>query len=197
LIVCRLVIAERGQHQARYLRHQGADLPTHDYPVTVWQSNVEHGHIRGPFISECRPRARPVQVRASHRIPVFDVAQRNVAPVAKQSSHALAARPVLRPAALAAHRACVVLELQQQIEVLLRQPVAGYPVLPVGILAGLGRLGMRVGAPVRLPLAMLAIAMQGGAWPGLRAHVVCFRGIHLPTILRPRVKNSLGQTFEN
>jgi hypothetical protein len=22
--------------------------------------------------------------------------------------------------------------------------------------------------------------MHGGAWPGLRAHVVCFRGIHLP-----------------
>ena len=89
--------------------------------------------------------------------------QCNVALVAKQSAHALAARLVLHPAALvvvvhmnelpllkrlAAHRAYVVLELQQQIEVLLPQPVAGYPVLPVGLLAGLGRLGMRVGAPV-------------------------------------------------
>ena len=37
------------------------------------------------MLSECRPRARPVQVRASHRITVFDVAQCNVASVARIS----------------------------------------------------------------------------------------------------------------
>jgi hypothetical protein len=83
---------------------------------------------------------------------VFDVAQCNVAPVAKQSAHALAARPVLHPAALvvvvhmnelplckqlAAHPAGISLDFQEQIEVILRQSVAGYPVLTVGFLAGL------------------------------------------------------------
>jgi hypothetical protein len=84
---------------------------------------------------------------------VFDVAQCNVAPVAKQSAHALAARPVLHPAALvvvvhmnelplrkqlATHPAGISLDFQEQIEVILRQSVAGYPVLPFGLLAGLG-----------------------------------------------------------
>jgi hypothetical protein len=83
---------------------------------------------------------------------MFDVAQCNVARVAKQSAHALAARPVLHPAALvvvvhmnelplckqlAAHPAGISLDFQEQIEVILRQSVAGYPVLTVGFLAGL------------------------------------------------------------
>jgi len=74
-------------------------------------------------------------------------------PVAKQSAHALAARPVLHRAApvvvvhmdelplrkqFAAHPAGISLHFQEQIEVILRQSAAGYPVLTVGFLAGLG-----------------------------------------------------------
>jgi hypothetical protein len=95
----------------------------------------------GLSCSECRPRARPVQVRASHCIPVFDVAQCNVAPVAKQSAHAIAARPVLRRAA-----PVVVVHMD---ELPLRKQLAAHPA-----------------------------------------------GIRLPTILHPRVNNSMGQTFE-
>jgi hypothetical protein len=39
---------------------------------------------------------------------------------------------------LVAHAAGVLLCLQKQVEQLLGQPVAGNPVLPVGLLAGLG-----------------------------------------------------------
>jgi hypothetical protein len=71
----------------------------------------------------------------------------------QESSDALSARSVLLLAArvimihvdelpllkrLAAHPAGVSLDLQKQIEVLLRQAVAGYPVLSVGLLSGLG-----------------------------------------------------------
>jgi hypothetical protein len=84
---------------------------------------------------------------------MFDVAQCNVARVAKQSAHAFAARSVLHRAApvvvvhmdklplrkqLAAHPAGIFLDLQEQIEVIPRQSVAGYPVLPFGLFAGLG-----------------------------------------------------------
>jgi hypothetical protein len=55
---------------------------------------------------------------------VFDVAECNVAPVAKQQ--------------IAAHPAGISLDFQEQIEVILRQSVAGYPVLPFRVLAGLG-----------------------------------------------------------
>ncbi len=73
----------------------------------------------GLSCSEYRPRARPVQVRASHRITVFDVAQCNVAPVAKQSAHALAARPVL-------HRAALVVVVHMD-ELPLREQLAAHP----------------------------------------------------------------------
>jgi hypothetical protein len=39
---------------------------------------------------------------------------------------------------LAAHPAGISLDLQEQIEVIPRQSVAGYPVLPFGLFAGLG-----------------------------------------------------------
>jgi hypothetical protein len=39
---------------------------------------------------------------------------------------------------LAAHPAGISLDFQEQIEVILRQSVARYPVLPFGFLAGLG-----------------------------------------------------------
>jgi hypothetical protein len=83
---------------------------------------------------------------------MFDVSQCNVARVAKQSAHALAARSVLQRAAsvvvvhmdelplrkqLAAHPAGISLDLQEQIEVILRQSIAGYPVLTVVFFNGL------------------------------------------------------------
>jgi len=39
----RLVVAESGEHQARYLRRPGADLPADRYPVTIRQPDIEHG----------------------------------------------------------------------------------------------------------------------------------------------------------
>jgi hypothetical protein len=95
---------------------------------------------------------RAVQVGASHPIPAFDVAQRDVASMAQESSDALSAGSVLplatrvimvhmdelpvlkRPVA---HSARLLLCSQQAIELLLSQPVASDPVLPVRLLAGL------------------------------------------------------------
>ena len=54
---------------------------------------------------------------------------------------------------LAAHAAGVLLCLQKQIEQLLGQPVARNPVLPVGLLAGLRRLAMRMVSVVQ-PVAL-------------------------------------------
>jgi two-component system, NarL family, sensor histidine kinase DevS len=42
----RLLVAERGEHQARDLRHPGPDLPAHRHPVPVGQPHVQHGHVR-------------------------------------------------------------------------------------------------------------------------------------------------------
>lgn len=72
--------------------------------------------------------------------------------MAQESPDALSTRSVLFPATrmimvhmdelpllkrLATHSAGVSLDVQKQIEVLLRQAVAGYPVLSVGLLSGL------------------------------------------------------------
>jgi hypothetical protein len=114
------------------------------------------------------PRRRAVQIGAGHRIPAFDVAERDVACMAQESSDALSARPVLPSAArvimvhvdelpcrkrFVAHRAGVVLRRQNEVELLLGEPVTRNSVLPVGFLARLPRLAMRVGARV-LPLAL-------------------------------------------
>jgi hypothetical protein len=42
----RFVIAERGEHQARDLRHRRPDLATDPHAVNIRQPDVEHGHIR-------------------------------------------------------------------------------------------------------------------------------------------------------
>jgi hypothetical protein len=42
----RLVVAERGEHEARDLGHPGPDLPAHRHPVAVRQPHVQHGHVR-------------------------------------------------------------------------------------------------------------------------------------------------------
>jgi hypothetical protein len=98
------------------------------------------------------PDGRIVQVGTSHRISAFDIAQRDVAGMAQESSDALSTRSVLPLAArmimvhvdelpllkrLAAHAAGILLRVQKQAEQLLGQPVARNPVLPVGLLAGL------------------------------------------------------------
>jgi hypothetical protein len=95
---------------------------------------------------------RAVQIGASHRISAFDVAQRDVAGMAQESSDALSARSVLPLAArvimvhvdelpllkrLMAHAAGVLLRSQQAVELLLGKPVARDSLLPVGFLAGL------------------------------------------------------------
>src|ERR1700733_794349 len=86
----------------------------------------------------------------------------------QESSDALSARSVLQPAALVvmvyvdelpllkrlvAHAACVLLCLQKHVERLPGQPVARNPVLPVGLLAGLRGLAMRVVSAVQ-PVAL-------------------------------------------
>jgi len=43
----RLVVGERGEHQAAQLRHPGPEIPAHRHSVPVRQPHVEHGHI-GP-----------------------------------------------------------------------------------------------------------------------------------------------------
>jgi hypothetical protein len=94
---------------------------------------------------------RAVQIGASYRISAFDIAQRDVAGMAQESSDALSARSVLPLAArvimvhvdelplkwLMAHAAGVLLRSQQAVELLLGKPVARDSVLPVGLLAGL------------------------------------------------------------
>ena len=42
----RLVIPERGEHQAGDLRHLRPDVAAHADAVTVRQPDVEHGHVR-------------------------------------------------------------------------------------------------------------------------------------------------------
>jgi hypothetical protein len=85
-------------------------------------------------------------------MPAFDVAQRNVAGMAQESPYAFSARPVLQPTArvimihvdelpvlkrLVAHATGALLHIQQAVELILSQPVASDPVLPVGLLARL------------------------------------------------------------
>jgi hypothetical protein len=92
------------------------------------------------------PDRRTIQVGASHRISTLDVAQRNVAGMAQESSDALSARSVLPPAArvvmvyvdelslrkwLMAHAAGLLLRIKQKIELFLSQPVTSDAVLPV------------------------------------------------------------------
>jgi hypothetical protein len=114
------------------------------------------------------PDGRAIQVGASHRVSTFDVAQRDVAGMTQESSDAPSARSVLPLAArvimvhvdelpllkrLMAHTAGLQLRSQQAVELLLGQPVARDPVLPVGLLARLRRLAMRVVAVVQ-PVAL-------------------------------------------
>jgi hypothetical protein len=117
------------------------------------------------------PDGRIVQVGTSYHISAFDIAQRDVAGMAQESSDALSARSVLPRAArmimvhvdelpvlkrIVAHAAVVLLHSQQAVELLLGQPVARDPVLPVGPLAGLRRLAMRVVSVVQ-PVARAAV----------------------------------------
>jgi hypothetical protein len=132
--------------------------PTELEPVRIAKPSRRSGaflvgdQVRYLVRSQYRPPARAVEVRAGHRIPVLNVAQRNVAAMAEKPPNALSARSVLFRAArvimvhvdellvlkrLVTHAAGVVLRLQKQVEQLLGQPVARNPVLPVGLLAGL------------------------------------------------------------
>lgn len=54
----RVVVGERGQHQAGHLGHPGADLPADGHPVPVRQPDVQHGHVRPQRgdPGECRGR---------------------------------------------------------------------------------------------------------------------------------------------
>ena len=85
------------------------------------------------------PNGRTVHVGASHRVSAFDIAQRDVAGIAQESSDAVSARSVLPLAApvvmvhvdelpllkrLVAHAAGVLLDPQKQVEQLLGQPIA-------------------------------------------------------------------------
>ena len=42
----RVVVGERGQHQAGHLWQLGPDLPADGHPVSVGQPDVKHGHVR-------------------------------------------------------------------------------------------------------------------------------------------------------
>ena len=56
----RLLVAERGQHQAGHLGHPGPDLPAHRHPVPVRQPHVQDGHVGAQRLDPgqrrgCRP----------------------------------------------------------------------------------------------------------------------------------------------
>lgn len=93
-----------------------------------------------------------VQVGASHYVSMFDVAQRDVAAMAQESSDAVSARSVLPRATrvimvhvnelpllkrLVAHTAGVLLCGKKQVKQFLGQPVTRNTILSVGLLAGL------------------------------------------------------------